>query len=315
MLKIMKAIKPILRPIHRCGVRMRSNILGAPIRPSKVFYTYTRRLAVSPVVPPHIRCCEDAYAQELQEKGFVTIPDLYDPNLIQEIHEQFVPLIENEQFIQRFKYSRTIRAEVDLKQYMPKIFSFAQNERLKKVLHSFYKSYFKLFSIPSTRLLHIPKSDRTKENLLSARWHCDNGPKDLIHMAVFLHDVTEAHGPTFLQTRQRTRQLMRMGFYTRHDYAVALEEMEDKTYVKQLTGKIGTAHLMLPNVCLHRAGIPEAGYIRDSLFFSFRPGLEPKQVKSLAPLQSRIYQMMEKISEDAVNPISPTYEGRDIVYS
>jgi hypothetical protein len=116
-------------------------------------------------------------------------------------------------------------------------------------------------------------------------------------MAIFLHDVTPQYGPTQLVSIERTRELMQMGYGQRHAIGIPKSELDSPKHVKDLSSKLGTAHLMLPCQALHRAGVPEQGLIRDSLFLSFRPGLKKELKDQLKPLPKKIYEYMEAISK------------------
>jgi len=313
---VMNTLKPLLKPLQRPFIRTRQCILGAAIRPVNIFYKNARALAMSSTTSgSDLIIKPNPYADTLRQQGLVSIEGAYDADLIRNTRDQFIRVIEDDSLSRNQGFCRTIRTDMDLKPYMPGIYDLIRQPAVINVLHSFYRSHFTLTNISGTRLFPIPQEQRTKENLMSAQWHCDDNPTDIVHLVVFLHDVTPEHGPTWVHTKKRTVELMREGFYTRNDYGISESILEDRTQVKLLTGKAGTAHLMVPGTSLHRAGIPEAGYIRDSLFFSLRPGLEPKVKQKLSSLQRGAYDFMQTFSDDKKNPPNKLYAGKDLIYA
>lgn len=296
---VANVVKPVLKKAYLGYLNTRQSIVGTSVGFTHYGYALVRSLAMSFYTPANFKeQNRDPRAVQLKEEGFVTMPDFYAPQLMQKIHNEFNQAMDNDALIVRNKYSTTLKSSIDFNKHVPSLFELLQNKELRSILHSFYGTCYTLTIISGTRLFHIPENERNPENMLSAIWHCDNIPTDTVHLAVFLQDTTPQYGPTQLVSIERTKQLMRMGYGQRHAIGLPIGELENPQYVKDLSSKLGTAHLMLPCQSLHRAGVPEKGLIRDSLFFSFRPGLEPTVKEQLKPVSRKIYEYMESISKN-----------------
>jgi hypothetical protein len=311
---VIQKLKPVLKPIRNGYLNVRQSIVGTPVQPMNYVHAASRSLAMSVFAPAEIKQSNDERAETLRQDGYISMPGVYDPGLIREIREGFSKIVENDALVDVQRYTRIIKSNVKLEEHIPRIFELVRHPQIMKVLHSFYKSYFQLIYVAGTRLIPLPEKERTPENLQSGVWHCDDLPTDLVHLAVYLHDVTPEHGPTCLVSKQRTRELMRMGYCNRWEIGVPQSALEDPRYVRNLASKAGTAHLMLPCLILHRAGVPQEGLIRDSLFFSFRPGLEPVHIQNLKPAQRTMYGLLRGMGNSKHNQQAAPLRERSVIY-
>ncbi|MBL8012940.1 MAG: hypothetical protein JNN05_03755 [Candidatus Omnitrophica bacterium] len=313
---LIDTVKPVLKSARLGYLNARQSVTGASVSLVNFGSAMMRSTTMNFFTPPGFRQENyDSRADKLRNDCYVTMPDFYEPQLIREVHEQFKKAITNESLITNHGYSRTIKNMEKMDEYIPSMVKLLRHEGLKRIMHSFYNSYFNLTSVSATRLYPVPEKDRTPEHLLSAVWHCDDVPVDLVHLVVYLHDVTPAHGPTKLVSRKRTRELMRMGYGRRYEIGIPQNVLEDEKYVKDLSSKAGTAHLMLPCLTLHRAGIPNDGLIRDSLFFSFRPGLEHQQFNRLSPIKRKMYPVLQNLGENRLYAGGKLFGRRTFIYA
>jgi hypothetical protein len=312
---VLKVVKPIVKPVAMGLLNTRQTLLGNSVGFLDHGYGLIRSMSMRMYTPSEFRReNRDPRGQQLKNDGYVAMPNLYEAELIKQVRAEFEVAINNEELTVKQPFSRTLKPNIDFQKHMPTMFELVRKSELLKVLHSYYGSYCNLLIISGTRLFHIPEKDRTFTNMLSAVWHCDNIPTDVVHLAVFLHDVTPEFGPTQLVSRQRTRELMKMGYGRRHNIGVPKSVLEDPQYVKDLSSKAGTGHLMLPCQALHRAGIPQEGLIRDSLFFSFRPGLEPQQLAKLSPLKKKMYPTVSRMGEDWFKASPGNFKNKSFIY-
>jgi len=310
-----KKLVPIIKPFHKTYLRTRQSIVGNTIRPINYFHAFSRQSMLTLFVPKEIRTLpSDPRAEELRSNGYVTLPNFYDPQLIRDVQKDFDRAMRDDALTDKQKFSKTLKSSMDFAHHIPGFLKLLRHPEFLSIMHSYYKSYFSLQLVSGTRLYPIPEEDRTPDNLISANWHCDDIAADLIHLVVYLHDVTPDHGPTAFISKQRTADLMKMGFYRRNETTLPKEVMEDPNHVKQLTSKIGTAHLMRSPVLLHRAGIPSAGFTRDSFFFSFRPGMETVQTANFTPVKKKLFDLLYAFSDDWRNPLSPSFKNRTYIY-
>jgi hypothetical protein len=312
---VIKMVKPVLKPVALGLLNTRQSLLGNSVGFLDHGYGLIRSMTMRVYTPAGFKAENyDARADQLKTDGYVSMSGFYDPELIAEVREEFGEAMNNDALTNRQPFSKTLKTNIDFEEHLPSLFKLVRKNELLKILHSYYNSPCNLTMISATRLFHIPEQERTFTNMLSAVWHCDNIPTDVVHMAIFLHDVTPEYGPTQLVSRQRTKQLMSMGYGRRHNIGVAKEVLEDPRYVKDLSSKAGATHLMLPCQTLHRAGVPQEGLIRDSLFLSFRPGLESKQLAQASPLKRKIYPTLQRMGEDWFKNPSTAFKDKNLIY-
>lgn len=213
----------------------------------------------------------------LNEFGYVKLDNLYDQNMIQKFIESYLKLIEDD------RYS-TIRTEYKGKIYsryvnmiykqIPEIKNFL-TDKLIEIIKVHYGGNFQVHHVLAWRNYHVPEELTKEKEMFASHWHCDGRDTTRITLFVNLCDVSENTGPLHVQSINRTKQLVKMGFKGRHNYGLPLEVVEDPNHVVKLIGPPGTAVLCNPQLCLHRADIPAKGQIRDIIEFRFKPSNQP----------------------------------------
>ena len=213
----------------------------------------------------------------LNEFGYVKLDNLYDQNMIQKFIESYLKLIEDD------RYS-TIRTEYKGKVYsryvnmiykqIPEIKNFL-TDKLIRIIKDHYGGNFQVHHVLAWRNYHVPEELTKEKEMFASHWHCDGRDTTRITLFVNLCDVSENTGPLHVQSINRTKQLVKMGFKGRRDYGLPIEVVEDPKHVVKLVGPPGTAVLCNPQLCLHRADIPAKGQIRDIIEFRFRPSNKP----------------------------------------
>lgn len=150
------------------------------------------------------------------------------------------------------------------------------DEGLAKAIRSCIGSNFALEDVVVTRNFHVEPEITARYELLSERWHFDHQIPDGFSLFVCLSEVTDRDGPFHVLSAPDSRLLLRRGFDAARRITSPtgglppglIEGMESLT---RLTGPPGSMLLCHTSYCLHRAGIPEAGRMRDMLVFTFRP--------------------------------------------
>lgn len=219
-------------------------------------------------------------AAKFRKDGYAVRKELYPAELMATIKKKFETLMKDEK-----NYSFSVSADYqgpeknvrqalnDPLDHIPEIAQLITDD-VRANIEGYYGSYFKILRIIVWRNLHIPKEYADHE-ALSNFWHFDQCTTALFNMFVTISDVTEQDGPFHTQPRQRSDELVKMGYKNRYDYGLPLNELEDKKYVVKHTGPSGKVMYASTPTCLHRAGIPEEGHYRDMLTFQFMPSNEP----------------------------------------
>lgn len=150
------------------------------------------------------------------------------------------------------------------------------SEEIVAAIRSSVASNFTLENIYLTRNFHLDADVRARCELLSERWHFDDQITDGFSLFVCLSHVAAADGPFHTLNRRDSMKLLRRGYSKEARVESATggltrEEIEAMPSFTRLTGPPGTMLLCHTSFCLHRAGVPEAGHVRDMMIFTFRP--------------------------------------------
>ena len=220
---------------------------------------------------------DNPLAFELQKNQFLLLPNFFTNSLIDDVRTQYDQLIENDDtsiqlsVVDGKSYSRHIMKPLS---NLPILKKFI-DEKIMKILSDFYGRNFMVKQVNCFRNYHVPQEIATKHEMFADHWHCDRRNISEIKLFVCLRDVTEKDGPFHVQTLERTKQLMKLGFGTREDYNISKDELENHQFMKSGIGSSGTAYFANANLCLHKAGIPESGHFRDLINFVFVPTDDP----------------------------------------
>lgn len=213
----------------------------------------------------------------LIKNGFTKFPIQYDESLIKSLQNKFQSLIENNTFSfatsghEEKDFARIIR---DPNKNFPEISELITKDVLA-FLSKYYKSSFTISNIHCGRNYYVPLEIRKKFETFSNFWHNDKDPISQIKYFVYLTDVTEKDGPFHVQTKDRTAELIKMGFGNRFDYKLSQDILEDPKHVTKMTGPAGTSFFGSAPLCLHRAGDPEKDHFRDLIQFVFDSSEKP----------------------------------------
>lgn len=215
---------------------------------------------------------------EFQKNGFVDLGNPFDKNVFQKIKEKYNQMIEDD----RYSFVRS--------QYQGEVFSRMLNRAMKLIpefkdlitndlLNMFeehFRGNFQIIYSAAWRNYHVPPEIIKQKEIFSSGWHCDGSNTEEITLFINLSDVNDDNdGPFHLQSKERTKELVRLGFKTRQDPGLSTQVLEDPNHVKKHIGPAGSAVLGNSSICMHRAGIPAVGHKRDIMQFRIIPSIEP----------------------------------------
>ncbi len=201
----------------------------------------------------------------LVKNGFTKFPVQYDESLIKNLQNKFQSLIEDNTFsfahsgYKEQDFGRIIR---DPNKVFPEISKLITKDVLA-LAKKYYNSHFTISNIQCGRNYYVPSEIRKNFETFSNFWHNDKDPVSQFKYFVYFSDVSEKDGPFHVLTKDRTTELIKMGFGNRIDYKLSENILENPKY------------LCSPPLCLHRAGDPEKGHFRDLVQFTFDPSDEP----------------------------------------
>ncbi|MCB9989391.1 MAG: hypothetical protein H6868_08705 [Rhodospirillales bacterium] len=216
--------------------------------------------------------------EQFHKIGSVRKKEPYPQDLVDTIKTKFAALIEDEDnyicnVSADYKGPKDVRRVLkDPLKKLPEL-ALLIDENVKSQIEDFYGANFQIRQVVAWRNYHVP-DEFSHDEALSNFWHFDQISTALFQLFVNISDVTEKDGPFHAQPKERSDQLMKMGFNTRADYGIPLEELENTDYVLKHTGPAGTAMYCKTPICLHRADIPEKGHYRDIVSFHILPAKE-----------------------------------------
>lgn len=205
------------------------------------------------------------------KNGFVQVPGHYEPKRFSRLQERARALIDATPLDDGSYIIPVVDAR--LQKEMPEIYDLV-DDRILSLVEAIYRSPVELYSALIWRTQPVPPEELARTEPYSNHWHNDSGKVSNVALFVTLTDIAPVHGPMHFVTRRRTRELMRMGYWHRNDYGIQEKILEDEAHISLFTGAPGTALLLSPSLCLHRAGTPQPGYTRDMARIDFFPKKE-----------------------------------------
>lgn len=220
---------------------------------------------------------ENVIISELDKKGYTSLGIPFKTSDVENVISKYKQMIEDDEHsVIRTEYKNKVYSRMISQVYkkIPQIANFLTDEIID-MLKQHYKGSFQVHHVLAWRNHHVPHEIIEEKKLFASNWHCDGRDTSRVTLFINLSDVTEEHGPLHVQSKQRTKELIKMGFRGRHNYNLPEKVMEDPNYVVKNIGPSGTSVLCNPQLCLHRAGIPGPNKIRDIMEFRFKPSNRP----------------------------------------
>lgn len=220
---------------------------------------------------------QNPLVSEIKDKGYVNLGCPFDKNTLNKIIEKYNIIIEDDRYsFVRSQYkgktcsrmvNRTFRQIPEVKDLL--------TPKMLDMVEEYYSGNFQVIYTMMWRNYHVPPEIAANNEIFSSYWHCDGADTTASTLYINLTEVKDDDGPLHLQSKSRTKELVKMGFNYRSDYNLPDNVVEDPKFVVKHTGASGSAIWANTCLCLHRAGIPEPEHYRDILQFRFLPSEEP----------------------------------------
>ena len=240
--------------------------------------------------------------KELKKNAVLGLGNPYDKSLLEIIQKKYNSIIENEEhsYVRtEYKgkvYSRTPKLA---HKNIPEL-SQLLTEDIIQLIEGWYNGHFQVRYLICWRNYHVPPEVVKEAETFSDRWHCDRRNTDIFKLFVNLSDVTDKDGPFHIQTISRTKELLKMGFRSRHKYNVSNETLLDPNRVIKAVGSVGTALLCNTELCLHKAGIPEKGHFRDIIQFQFIASKTPLADNWIEKIEMKPHEMRMTVDNPSI---------------
>jgi len=214
---------------------------------------------------------------EIKEKGYVNLNHPFELSIIEKIREKYNKMIEDDQYsfvLSKYEdqvYARMLNRAFKL---IPEVKELFTNDIIELV-RQYYGSNFQIYHVQMWRNYHVTKEILERKEVFGNRWHCDGANTAITTMFVNLSNVTDKNGPLRVQTIQRTKELLKMGYKSRYDYNIPLEILEDPKHVVKHLGSPGSTIWANTQFIFHSAGIPDLENTRNLMQFRFIPSEDP----------------------------------------
>jgi hypothetical protein len=213
----------------------------------------------------------------LRREGYVLLGRPYPADLVARLQSQFARLIVDPRTSLPIgpRVKDAIRGIVDPLERMPDLQHLLSDE-VRRVLRTYYGTHFKVEHVRLWRNLHVP-GPFAQQDVYSNLWHNDHDPVTLLRLFVYMSDsVTRETGGTRFHPIATTKTIIRRGYLRRRAILPpARRILEDESRVLCFEGDAGSACLLNPQLCLHRAGVPAPGTQRDMIQFTIAPADRP----------------------------------------
>jgi hypothetical protein len=221
-------------------------------------------------------------ADELRRTGILELPRFYPAELIRDITARLDRMLGDPRTSKPRdtaiihgvpEATRNLR---DPLKTLPELAQLVSPE-LVGLLETHYQSHARVVVVQVYRNAHVDLSAVKAREIFSSQWHFDRQHSAYVQLMVLLSDgVTRATGAFETHDIDTTKKLVRSGYVTRNRiYGSAARMINDPARIRYFEGGAGDAMLTNSTLCLHRAGIPKPGSIRDVMLVHFEPAETP----------------------------------------
>ncbi|MGE0444234.1 MAG: hypothetical protein AB7P99_03335 [Vicinamibacterales bacterium] len=219
----------------------------------------------------------DARPARLRQEGFLPLGKPYAPALVAAIRSRVAELVMDPAASLPVgpRIKDAIRGIVDPLERIPEIAQLLSDD-IQGVLRGYFGTHFRVEHVRVWRNVHVPDAF-ARQDVYSNLWHNDQDPVTLLRLFVYMTDgVTRETGATNVHSIAATKQIIRRGYLRRRAILPpARRILEDAARIQYFEGDAGSACLLNPQLCLHRATVPRAGAHRDMIQFTIAPSGVP----------------------------------------
>jgi hypothetical protein len=218
---------------------------------------------------------------ELDAHGFAVVTPEYAPGAFERVRDQYRAKITDDAFSRWNgigKHRQSSRAIITPRRTLEGVDALI-TPKLRATLAAHYRGWFEVITVQAWRTSPLEGlEDETAVEAYSNQWHNDRYPTSWVRLFVYLSDgVTKETGAFRCHPVESTQEICRSGQYLQRSRILpgARRKLEDESRIAYFEGDAGASCLANAQLCLHRAGVPRAGYERDILAFTFRPSTRP----------------------------------------
>lgn len=228
---------------------------------------------------------DDGFIVEFKKKGYAKLGCPYDDNLINSIREKYNKMIEDDRYsVIRRQYKNQVFNRMIFRAFklIPEVKQLL-NDKIINMLEK-YHGNFQVHYVQMKRNYHVPAAFASQSEMYANYWHnddqrdwYDNDGKMISVSKLFINlvNITEQNGPFHIQSKEKSKKLLEMGFKSRFNYNLPKEDLEDPNDMVKGVGPPGSTMWATTRYCLHRAEIPALGQHRDLIILQIKSSDEP----------------------------------------
>ncbi len=220
-------------------------------------------------------------SRDLDANGFAVVHPDFPAGTFERVRDQYRAMIADDAFSRWNgigKHRQSSRAIQNPRRALAGVDALV-TPKLRRTLEAHYRGYFEVITVQAWRTSPVGGlSDETSVEAYSNQWHNDRYPTSWVRLFVYLSDgVTKETGAFRCHRIGSTQEICRTGQYLQRSRILprAKRLLEDESRIAYFEGDAGASCLANAQLCLHRAGVPRAGYDRDILALTFRPSTRP----------------------------------------
>jgi hypothetical protein len=239
----------------------------------------------------------NAAARVLNDEGWLKIDSTADESTLARIRSRYEELIDDADASIDLGFGTrvdAVRHIIDPMAQIPEIAGLF-DERVADVVRAAYGTHFAVYAVRVWRTIHIPDSELVRRgrfrrarpvSVMANLFHNDEHPVSTLKYFVQLTpNVGPDTGALRIIPIHSTRRIVRAG-YLRPDvvFGPARRLLATNDDVVVFDGAPGSGLLCNSERCLHRAGIPKAGFERAMIQFTLVPSARPLPTEWAADL-------------------------------
>ena len=216
--------------------------------------------------------------------------------------------INNELSSQNVSRQANNRYVYDINENVKSIIKSTIQDEFAEILEKLRKYYNSNVTLGHALITRNYNYDPTEGESYSSYYHCDGYLHTYFKILINLSDVDSTMGPTSILNKKDTQKNISLFKYNSRNIE---KEKKINSQVFQNISKIGDCLLVNTTQCLHKAGIPDIGKCRDTLFLIFCA--YPQKEKNIFYFEKKYENSIWGKNSELVKKLAKPYGFRKLI--